>query len=79
MLFAQAYTSMERSVMHLSKHVDLARHINTLVFHTKMVDMLDGMLTETSDLSVYWFVILRVLDHSTLNIISMTILSSAST
>ena len=45
---------MDRSVLRLSRHSDLARHVNTLVFHTKMVDMLDGMLTETSDLSVYW-------------------------
>ena len=50
----QAYTSVDRSGLHLSKVKDMARHINTLVFHTKMVDYLEDMLVETSDLSIYW-------------------------
>lgn len=28
--------------------------MNTIIFHTKMVDSLVEMLVETSDLSVFW-------------------------
>ena len=37
-------------------HENLAKHMNTIVFHTKMVDYLDEMIIETSDLSLYWYV-----------------------
>ena len=53
---SQAYSSVDRANLHLREHKDLARHINTLVFHTKMVDYLDEMLVATSDLSIYWYV-----------------------
>jgi len=42
------------------EHKELAKHMNTVVFHTKMVDSLEEMLIETSDLSIYWFVNLLV-------------------
>jgi NCK-associated protein 1 len=29
--------------------------LNTTVFHTKMIDLLDEMLKETSDLSIYCY------------------------
>jgi len=38
----------------LLEHKDLAKHINTLVYHSRMVDSLDELLVETSDLSIYW-------------------------
>lgn len=32
--------------------------MNTIIFHTKMVDSLVEMLVETSDLSIFWYVII---------------------
>lgn len=51
----QAYTSVGRYPMHLFDHRDLAVLMNMVVFHTKMVDFVDELLTETSDLSIYCF------------------------
>lgn len=51
----QAYTSVSRASLQLKEHRDIAKHMNTVVFHTKMVDFLDEILVETSDLSVYCF------------------------
>ncbi|XP_064603762.1 membrane-associated protein Hem-like isoform X2 [Liolophura sinensis] len=51
----QAYSSVSKSGLILKDHVDLAKHLNTIVFHTKMVDYLDEMLNETADLSIYCF------------------------
>ena len=53
----KAYTSVNKGSLSLKDHKDLAKHLNTIVFHTKMVDSLDEILTETSDLSVYWYVL----------------------
>lgn len=50
----QAYTSVAKSQLVLSDHRDLATLLNTIAFHTKMVDALDDMLTDTSDLSIFW-------------------------
>lgn len=50
----QAYCSVSRYPMHLFDHGDLAILMNMIVFHTKMVDFLDEMLLETSELSVFW-------------------------
>ncbi len=52
----QAYTSVAKSQLVLSDHRDLATLLNTIAFHTKMVDALDDMLTDTSDLSIFWSV-----------------------
>ena len=51
----QAYTSVAKAGLLIKDHKDLARHMNTIIFHTKMVDYLDEMLIETSDLSLYWW------------------------
>ncbi|EFX89764.1 membrane-associated protein Hem-like [Daphnia pulex] len=51
----QAYTSVAKSQLVLSDHRDLATLLNTIAFHTKMVDALDDMLTDTSDLSIFCF------------------------
>ena len=39
---------------------ELAKHINILVYHSRMVDSLDDMLNDTSDLSIYWSVSLCI-------------------
>ncbi|XP_076116135.1 nck-associated protein 1-like isoform X1 [Mytilus galloprovincialis] len=51
----QAYTSVGKAALILKDHIDIAKHMNTICFHTKMVDYLDQMLVETSDLSIYCF------------------------
>ncbi|CAL1535112.1 unnamed protein product [Lymnaea stagnalis] len=51
----QAYTSVSKAGLELKNHQDLAKHMNTVVFHTKMVDFLDEMINETGDLSIYCF------------------------
>lgn len=51
----QAYTSVGKSQLVLSDHRDLATLLNTITFHMKMVDALDDMLTDTSDLSLFCF------------------------
>ena len=50
----QAYTSVGKAGLILKDHHDLAKHLNTIVFHTKMVDYLDELLVEVGDLSIYW-------------------------
>ncbi|XP_052216371.1 membrane-associated protein Hem-like isoform X3 [Dreissena polymorpha] len=51
----QAYTSVSRAALILKDHQDLAKHLNTIVFHTKMVDDLDEVINQVSDLSIYCF------------------------
>jgi len=50
----QAYTSVSKAQLVLSEHLDLASILDTIVFHTKMVDYLDEILVEASDLSIFW-------------------------
>ncbi len=52
----QAYTSVSKGGLMVRDHRDLARHMNTIIFHTKMVDYLDEILVEASDISIYWSV-----------------------
>jgi NCK-associated protein 1 len=54
----QAYTSVSKAQLVLSENRDLASLLDTIVFHTKMVDYLDEILVETSDLSIFWYVLL---------------------
>ncbi|KFD72717.1 hypothetical protein M514_01844 [Trichuris suis] len=51
----QAYTSSQRSSFSIHEHPKLACLMNTSVFHLKMVDFLDHMVNETSNLSLYCF------------------------
>lgn len=51
----QAYSSVARYPMHLFDHRDLAVLMNMVVFHTKMVDNLDELVLESSDLSIFCF------------------------
>ncbi len=53
----QAYTSVAKSSFMIRDHRDLAKHMNTIIFHAKMVDFLDELLVETSNLSIYWLVV----------------------
>ena len=45
---------MSSSPFSLAKNKRLAMHINTTMFHTKMIDYTREMLRETSDMSIYW-------------------------
>ncbi|XP_072333764.1 nck-associated protein 1 isoform X2 [Scyliorhinus torazame] len=51
----QAYTSVSKASLNLSDHKELGKMMNTIIFHTKMVDSLVEMLVETSDLSLFCF------------------------
>lgn len=51
----QAYCSIHRYPMHLFEHRDLAILMNMIIFHTRMVDDIDEMLKETSNLSEFFF------------------------
>ncbi|MBN3290782.1 NCKP1 protein, partial [Polypterus senegalus] len=51
----QAYTSVSKASLGLADHRELGKMMNTIIFHTKMVDSLVEMLVETSDLSVFCF------------------------
>ncbi|XP_065844432.1 nck-associated protein 1 homolog [Oscarella lobularis] len=59
----QAYTSTAKSSLGLKDHTDVACLMNTAVFHSKMVDNLEEVLFETSDLSTLCFYP-KVLDES---------------
>uniref|UniRef100_A0A669DJI7 Nck-associated protein 1 n=1 Tax=Oreochromis niloticus TaxID=8128 RepID=A0A669DJI7_ORENI len=51
----QAYTSVSKASLGLADHKELGKMMNTIIFHTKMVDSLVEMLVETSDLSIFCF------------------------
>ncbi|XP_053172229.1 nck-associated protein 1-like [Scomber japonicus] len=51
----QAYTSVNKAALPIKDYPDLAKVMNVIQFHTKMVDSLDEMLQETSDLSIFCF------------------------
>uniref|UniRef100_A0AAX7VAS6 Nck-associated protein 1 n=1 Tax=Astatotilapia calliptera TaxID=8154 RepID=A0AAX7VAS6_ASTCA len=50
-----AYTSVSKASLGLADHKELGKMMNTIIFHTKMVDSLVEMLVETSDLSIFCF------------------------
>uniref|UniRef100_A0A8C9VK25 NCK associated protein 1 like n=1 Tax=Scleropages formosus TaxID=113540 RepID=A0A8C9VK25_SCLFO len=51
----QAYTSVAKAPLCLKDYPDLAKIMNMTEFHTKMMDDIDGVLRETSDLSILCF------------------------
>lgn len=51
----QLHACAQRHAWSLRERPHLASLMNTLVFHTKMVDFLDQVLVETSDLSIFCF------------------------
>lgn len=44
------------SKLNLFEHRQLASQLDTISHHTRMIDYLDEMLVETSDLSLFWYV-----------------------
>uniref|UniRef100_A0A8C7QH53 Nck-associated protein 1 n=1 Tax=Oncorhynchus mykiss TaxID=8022 RepID=A0A8C7QH53_ONCMY len=51
----QAYTSVSKASLGIADHRELGKMMNTIIFHTKMVDSLVEMLVETSDISIFCF------------------------
>uniref|UniRef100_A0A3Q4GMY8 NCK associated protein 1 like n=1 Tax=Neolamprologus brichardi TaxID=32507 RepID=A0A3Q4GMY8_NEOBR len=51
----QAYTSVNKAPLPLKDYPDLAKVMNLTQFHTKMVDAVEEMLYETSELSIFCF------------------------
>ncbi|KAK5608775.1 Nck-associated protein 1-like [Crenichthys baileyi] len=51
----QAYTSVNKAPLPLRDYPDLAKVMNMIEFHTKMVDSVEEMLYETSELSILCF------------------------
>lgn len=51
----QAYMSTSNSPMNITDYKQLAQFLDTVQFHTRMVDHLDNIITETSDLSIFCF------------------------
>lgn len=54
-LLLKAYTSVSKASLGIADHKELGKMMNTIIFHTKMVDSLVEMLVETSDLSIFWW------------------------
>uniref|UniRef100_A0A670YTS8 NCK associated protein 1 like n=1 Tax=Pseudonaja textilis TaxID=8673 RepID=A0A670YTS8_PSETE len=52
----QAYTSVTKAPLQLRENHDLAKLMNLIVFHTKMLDSLEELIVETSDLSFFGYV-----------------------
>lgn len=50
----QASTSVAKSPLPLLEKRELASLLDNIIFHSKMVDYLDEILVETSDLSIFW-------------------------
>lgn len=51
----QAYCSAHRCQLHLFGHTDLATLMNMIIYHTRMMDDIDELLKETSNLSNFCF------------------------
>ena len=66
----QAYTSVAKAPLHLHENPDLAKVMNLIVFHSRMLDSVEKMLVETSDLSTFWYVLIQ--SSSSVYLISCT-------
>ncbi|KAM4613658.1 nck-associated protein 1-like [Polymixia lowei] len=51
----QAYTSVNKAPLPINEYPDLAKVMNMTQFHTRMVDSVEELLQETSDLSILCF------------------------
>nr|XP_046239235.1 nck-associated protein 1-like [Scatophagus argus] len=51
----QAYTSVNKAPLPLKDYNDLAKVMNMIQFHTRMVDSVEGLLQETSEVSILCF------------------------
>ena len=52
----QVLSNTHKGGFHLKDHREMASLLNQISFHSTMVDNLDEILTETSDLSLFWYV-----------------------
>ncbi|XP_058488770.1 nck-associated protein 1-like [Solea solea] len=51
----QAYTSVNKAPLSIMEYPDLAKVVNMIQFHTKIVDSVEELLLETSELSIFCF------------------------
>ncbi|KAH1176251.1 hypothetical protein KIL84_020985, partial [Mauremys mutica] len=51
----QAYTSVAKAPMQLRESPDVGRVMNLIMFHSRMLDSLEELVVETSDLSAFCF------------------------
>eukprot|EP00062_Callorhinchus_milii_P027148 gi/632990107/ref/XP_007884005.1/ PREDICTED: nck-associated protein 1-like [Callorhinchus milii] len=51
----QAYTSVAKSTLSLREHPEIAKMMNTVIFHTNMLDQVERLLQEVSDLTTICF------------------------
>ncbi|XP_060925622.1 nck-associated protein 1-like [Limanda limanda] len=51
----QAYTSVNKAPLAIKEYPDLARVMNLIQFHTRMVDSVEELLQETSEVSIFCF------------------------
>ena len=50
----QASMSSARSNVQLRENARLASHLNTIALYTRLIDELEPLLQDTSDLSLFW-------------------------
>jgi hypothetical protein len=50
----QAYTSIRGAAPEIKDIRDMAVLLNTLSFHSKLVDNQEGLLSEVADLTFFW-------------------------
>jgi hypothetical protein len=48
-----------KAPLHLHENPDLAKVMNLIVFHSRMLDSVEKVLMETSDLSTFWYVLVQ--------------------
>ncbi|XP_056418753.1 nck-associated protein 1-like [Hyla sarda] len=51
----QAYTSVAKAPLSLRENPDLGKVMNLIMFHSWMLDSIEELITETSDLSIFCF------------------------
>ena len=53
-LCTQAYTSIRGAAPEIKDIRDMAVLLNTISFHSKLVDNQEGLLSEVADLTFFW-------------------------
>ncbi|KAM4795084.1 nck-associated protein 1-like [Rhinophrynus dorsalis] len=53
----QAYASVSKAPLSLRENIDLGKVMNLIMFHTWMLDSIEELIVETSDLSIFCFYI----------------------
>lgn len=62
----QAYTSVAKAPLHLHENPDLAKVMNLIIFHSRMLDSVEKVLVETSDLSTFWYALVQTISSTDL-------------